>query len=58
MAKSGCVGIEIGVESANPKVLLAVKKGETVSEVVKAAMNQKKKRGHDTPLYFDGIQYR
>jgi len=41
MAKSGCVGIEIGVESANPKVLLAVKKGETVSEVVKAAMNQK-----------------
>jgi radical SAM superfamily enzyme YgiQ (UPF0313 family) len=41
MKEAGCVGIEIGVESANPKVLLAVKKGETVSEVVEAVKNQK-----------------
>lgn len=35
MKKAGCVQVDIGVESGSPKVLKALKKGETVEQVIR-----------------------
>jgi radical SAM superfamily enzyme YgiQ (UPF0313 family) len=40
MKKAGCVGIEIGVESANPETLLKINKGQTISDIALAVKNQ------------------
>lgn len=42
MKESGCVGIEVGVESANPDTLLHIQKNQAVDENYIALENQKK----------------
>jgi len=42
MKKAGCVGIEIGVESANPDTLLHIRKHQDVDENHIALINQRK----------------
>ena len=44
MKKAGCVGIEIGVESANPETFEKVQKGQTLEETRKAIQLQKDAR--------------
>ena len=44
MKRSGCVQIDIGVESGSPKILQALRKGETV-EMLETAVNNIKRAG-------------
>jgi len=49
MKDSGCVGIEVGVESANPDTLLHIHKNQAIDENYIALENQRKAGLH--PLY-------
>jgi magnesium-protoporphyrin IX monomethyl ester (oxidative) cyclase len=42
MKEAGCVGLEIGIESANPETYLKVRKGENLSDMELAFENQRK----------------
>jgi magnesium-protoporphyrin IX monomethyl ester (oxidative) cyclase len=49
MKKSGCIGIEIGIDSAQPEALEALNKGQETNEVIKAFKYQRD--AEMTPLF-------
>jgi len=49
MKKAGCIGIELGIDSAEPEALAAINKRQKTSEVVEAFKNQK--QAGLTPLF-------
>lgn len=51
MAESGCLSVMVGVESADPRILSSVKKGETIEDIEKG-IRLFKKAGIDVGGYF------
>lgn len=41
MCQAGCVGIEVGIDSADPKSLIAINKGQTASETEQSIVHER-----------------
>jgi len=54
MKESGCIGVSIGVESANPEVLKKIRKGESIEQITETVNNLKKTGIYPNCLFMIG----
>jgi len=54
MKESGCIGVSVGVESANPEVLKKINKGESIEQITETVKNLKKAGIYPNCLFMIG----